>query len=132
MVIWGKKKKKKDRDSILTDYGKRRLLTYAESFQELADSLTITYEQDGKDRQQIWDCQRLLEKQQVICKNMTEVSKILAGMATEVFRANSLPEKPAQKIIRLLKPDINLLTKTLLQPAHKPVDILQLAVCAIM
>lgn len=103
MVIWGKREQKKDRDSILTDYGKRRLLTYADSFQELADSLTITYEQDGKDRQQIWDCQRLLEKQQVICKNMTEVSKILAGMATEVFRANSLPEKPAQKIIRFLR-----------------------------
>ena len=103
MVIWGKKEIGKDRDSVLTDYGKKKLLTYADSFQELAESLVVTYDGVGGNRQEILDRKRNYQKQEVICKNMTEVSKILTDMASEVFRARPLPERQYKKIVQLLR-----------------------------
>jgi len=103
MVIWGKKEIGKDRDSVLTDYGKRKLLTYADSFQELAASMIVTYDGAGSNRQEILERRRLSQKQEVICKNMSEVSKILADMAAEVFRARPLPERQYKKVVQLLR-----------------------------
>ena len=103
MVIWGKREYGKDRDSVLADYGKRKLLTYADSFQELADSMLVTYEGTGENRQEILARKRLSQKQEVICKNMSEVSKILADMAAEVFRIRPLPERQYKRIQQLLR-----------------------------
>ena len=103
MVIWGKKEMGKDRDSVLTDYGKRKLLTYADSFQELATSMIVTYDCAQGNRQQILEKRRLSQKQEVICKNMSEVSKILADMAAEVFRARPLPERQYKKVVQMLR-----------------------------
>ena len=103
MIVWGKKEIGKDRDSVLTDYGKRKLLTYADSFQELAASMVVTYDNTRENRQQVLERRRLSQKQEVVCKNMSEVSKILADMAAEVFRARPLPEKRYKKVVQLLR-----------------------------
>ena len=103
MIVWGKKEIGKDRDSVLTDYGKRKLLTYADSFQELAASMVVTYDNTRENRQQVLERRRLSQKQEVVCKNMSEVSKILADMAAEVFRACPLPEKRYKKVVQLLR-----------------------------
>ena len=70
MVLLGNRERKVNREAVLTDYSKRRLLTYADSFKELAAGLSFTYREDGEDRQQVLERRRLWEKQQVICKNM--------------------------------------------------------------
>lgn len=103
VVILGNKENQKNREAVLTDYSRRRLLTYADSFRELADSLDFCYEEVGEDRQLILEKKRLWEKQQVICRNMTEVSKILTGMAGEVFQFRGLSDRQYKKVVQALR-----------------------------
>lgn len=103
MVILGNKENKGSREVVWADYSKKRLLTYADSFRELADSLTFTYHEEGTDRQQILEKKRLWEKQQVLCDNMGQVSRILSQMATEVFQFDGLPERKYKKVVQALR-----------------------------
>ncbi len=102
MVLLGNREKRVNREAVLTDYSKRRLLTYADSFKELAAGLSFTYRDDGEDRQQVLEKRRLWEKQQVICKNMTEMSNILCSVATEAFQLEALPDRQHKKVIQAL------------------------------
>lgn len=103
MTILGNKERSVPGESIMTDYSKRRLLTYADSFKELADSLDFGYETEGEDRDRILQQQRLWEKQQMLCKNMWEMSHILSRMATEVFQYVRLPKRLYKKIVQALR-----------------------------
>ena len=91
------------REAVVTDYSRRRLLTYADSFQELASSFAFEYDGVGIDRQQVLERKRLWEKQQVLCENMTEVSKILSRMATEVFQFTALSDRQKKRITYALR-----------------------------
>ncbi len=103
MAIMGIRDKQTDREAVLTDYSKRRLLTYADSFRDLADSLDFEFQGEGEDRQEILERKRLWEKQQVLCENMTEVSRILSRMASEVFQFIPLPERRQKRIAHALR-----------------------------
>lgn len=109
-MILGSRDKQTGREAVLTDYSRRRLLTYADSFKDLADSLAFEYDGTGEDRQQVLERQRLWEKQQVLCENMTEVSKILEQMATEVFQFTSLPDRQQKRIISAMRMERILIT----------------------
>lgn len=98
MTILGYKEKENQREMILTDYSKKRLLTYADSFRELANSLAFEYTPEGMDRQQVLENKRLWEKQEMLCKNMTEVSRILERMAAEVFRIQPIGDRQYRRI----------------------------------
>ena len=102
MVWLGNRERKVNREAVLTDYSKRRLLTYADSFKELAAGLSFTYREDGEDRQQVLERRRLWEKQQVICKNMNEMSNILCGVAAEAFQLESIPDRKYRRVIQAL------------------------------
>ena len=102
MVWLGNRERKVNREAVLTDYSKRRLLTYADSFKELAAGLSFTYREDGEDRQQVLERMRLWEKQQVICKNMNEMSNILCGVAAEAFQLESIPDRKYRRVIQAL------------------------------
>lgn len=102
MVLLGNRERKVNREAVLTDYSKRRLLTYADSFKELAAGLSFTYREDGEDRQQVLERRRLWEKQQVICKNMNEMSNILCGVAAEAFQLESIPDRKYRRVIQAL------------------------------
>ncbi len=99
----GVRDKQLGREAVLTDYSRRKLLTYADSFQELASSLSLEYEDGGENRQEILERKRLWEKQQMLCENMGEVSKILSQMADEVFQMVTLPQRYRKKIIQALR-----------------------------
>ncbi len=103
MTIMGSRDKQTGREAVLTDYSRRRLLTYADSFRELADSLAFAYDGEGMDRQQILERRRLWEKQQVLCENMTEVSRILSQMASEVFHFVPLSDRQQKRIVHTLR-----------------------------
>ncbi len=103
MTLLNSREKQSGREAVLTDYSKRRLLTYANSFKDLAGSLAFVDTREGGDRQLILEKAHLQEKQQVLCENMTEVSKILAQMANEVFQFVPLPERQRKRIIYALR-----------------------------
>jgi len=102
MVLLGNRERKVNREAVLTDYSKRRLLTYADSFKELAAGLSFTYREEEGDRQQVLEKRRLWEKQQVICKNMNEMSNILCGVAAEAFQLEAIPGRKYKRVIQAL------------------------------
>jgi len=95
--------KQTGREAVLTDYSRSRLLTYADSFKELAGSLDFDFKGEGEDRQQILERKRLWEKQQMLCDNLTEMSKILSQMADEAFQFVALPERQQKRIVQALR-----------------------------
>ncbi|MBQ9142081.1 MAG: SpoIIE family protein phosphatase [Lachnospiraceae bacterium] len=103
MMVMSSRDKQAGREAVLTDYSRRRLLTYADSFRELADSLDFAFCEEGEDRQQILERKRLWEKQQMLCDNMTEVSKILSRMAAEVFHFVPLPERQQKRVMHAMR-----------------------------
>ena len=102
MVLLGNREKRVNREAVLTDYSKRRLLTYADSFKELAAGLSFTYREEEGDRQQQLEKRRLWEKQQVMCKNMNEMSNILCGVAAEAFQLEAVPDRKCRRVIQAL------------------------------
>ncbi len=102
-MIAGSKDKQAGREAVITDYSRRRLLSYADSFKELANSLSIEYNGEGVDRQQILERQRLSEKQQILCENLAEVSRILLQMSMEVFRFYPLRERLQKRVVHALR-----------------------------
>ncbi len=102
-MMIGVKDKQLGREAVLTDYSRRKLLTYADSFQELASSLSPKYVEGGEDRQEILERKLLWEKQQMLCENMGEVSRILSQMADEVFQMVTLPQRYRKRIIQALR-----------------------------
>lgn len=94
---------------MLSDYGRGRLLSYADSFRELSRSYRgkQPYEKpeqrEGASRQQVLEERRLWENRQVLCDNLDEMSQIMTRLAAEVFRLTPLPLREEKLVIRALK-----------------------------
>lgn len=94
---------------MLSDYGRGRLLAYADSFRELARSYRgkMPYGQpgelEGTSRQQVLEARRFWENRQVLCDNLDEMSQIMARMAAEVFRLRPLSQREQKLVTRALK-----------------------------
>lgn len=77
--------------SILPEYGRRKLLTYADSIRELADSFKDAegISQDeckGQDRRDyVWQ-KRLNENKELMVAHLEEMAQIMSGLAQETRR----------------------------------------------
>ena len=108
----GKTQIEDSRSLEVSDYGKRRLLTYADSFRELAKSMeeglafpmgseeTFPY---AEERGELLHTRRLQENQQVLCDNLNEMAQIMDKVATEVFRLRPLDEKSRKMVVHAMK-----------------------------
>lgn len=103
MTIAGSRDRQDTREMMMADYSRKRLMTYADSFKELARCLGSVCPPDGMDRQQLLESYSLWEKQQVLCNHMTEVSNILSNMASEIFQFTPLPERLKKRVTQALK-----------------------------
>lgn len=97
------KKDSREADSekayLLSEYGKRRLLGYAESFKELARTFDTTF--DGTVLMQREDLvlrKKLWENRCLLSENLNEVSEIMARLAGEVFGFRAFSEKKEKQI----------------------------------
>ncbi|MDE7222633.1 MAG: SpoIIE family protein phosphatase [Acetatifactor sp.] len=94
---------------MLSDYGRGRLLAYADSFRELSRSYRgeLPYgkpkQREGAPRQQVLEERRLWENRQVLCDNLDEMSQIMTRLAAEVFRLTPLPLREEKLVMRALK-----------------------------
>lgn len=91
------------RNMEVSDYGKRRLLTYADSFRELARNFEGDFDFGAGDRQTLLEARRLWENRQVLCGNLNEMAQIMTNVASEVFRYRPLDDKRQKLIINSLK-----------------------------
>ena len=77
--------------SILPEYGRRKLLTYADSIRELADSFKETeqIQRDGgknQDRRDyVWQ-KRLNENKELMVTHLEEMAQIMLSLAEETRR----------------------------------------------
>lgn len=100
------KERQQQLSMMLSDYGRGRLLAYADSFRELSRSYRGEPDQaccQGASRQQILEEHRLWENRQVICDNLEEMSQIMARLAAEVFRLTPLTPREEKLVIRALR-----------------------------
>lgn len=103
MALKSKADRQADRRMGVSEYGKSRLLTYADSFRELARSLEGEFDGEGTDRQSFLAARKLWENKQVLCDNLNEVAQIMTRVASEVFRYRPLEEKKQRTVLHAMK-----------------------------
>lgn len=96
--------------SILPDYGKRKLLTYADSIRELAFNLEGTQgeENDGftiekEDRKEVLWQKKLNENKELMVDQLHEMAKIMTQLAKESRRCVPMSARRFKQIAHALK-----------------------------
>ncbi|MBQ8596632.1 MAG: SpoIIE family protein phosphatase [Lachnospiraceae bacterium] len=104
---------------MLPDYGRRKLLTYADSIRELAESFRENKPEDiqapedvGIDRRDfVWQ-KRLLENKNLMVEQLKEMAQIMTQLAEESGRCVPMGERRFKQIARALK-EVNVQIKNL-------------------
>ncbi len=89
-------------EKIFGEYGRKRLLTYADSFRELAGSFTGVEFEEKRSREELLKERRSYESQQALKDNLEEMSQILQKVAEEAVVCIHLPERVKKRVARLL------------------------------
>lgn len=97
-------------NSILPEYGRRKLLTYADSIKELAESFretennreSIPYEVETDRRDYIWQ-KRLNENKDMMVEHLEEMAKIMTQLAEEERRCVPMGERRFKQIAHALR-----------------------------
>ena len=89
-------------ENLLNEYSRKKLILYANSFKELANSFgEYTYENSGRREKRVRG-QQAKDSKLALKENLSEVSHILQKVAQETATYIALPERLKKKIIRLL------------------------------
>ena len=96
-------------ESILPEYGRRKLLTYADSIRDLADTFRETKKEAGaedilkEDRNEyIWQ-QKLAENKNLMAEHLQEMAEIMQNTMAEVLDRENRREAKANDSYYLLK-----------------------------
>ncbi|MDD2972375.1 MAG: SpoIIE family protein phosphatase [Lachnospiraceae bacterium] len=105
--------------TLLPNYGKKRLLDYADSFRDIAKTymaqhgeLGITREEQRKKRetgdasiekQNIVYQQKISENREILADHLTEMAELMTEVAEESFHLISMSHKKQKQIIQILK-----------------------------
>lgn len=109
MLTTAGRERKEQFSVMLSDYGRGRLLAYADSFRELSRSYREELlskkngRREGASRQQVLEESRLWENRQALCHNLDEMSQIMARLASEVFCLTPLSPREEKTVTRALK-----------------------------
>lgn len=90
-------------EMTVTDYSKSKLLTYADSFRELANCMGTKEPVTCGDRQQKLERYREWEQQQALCRHMKEISEILRKVAVHTFTFDTFPERWKRKVVQAFR-----------------------------
>ncbi|HKM04971.1 MAG TPA: SpoIIE family protein phosphatase [Lachnospiraceae bacterium] len=91
--------------SLLPEYGKKRLLTYADSFKDLAKTFTCIPKEetnDGNRMAYLWK-RRLMENRGLLAEHLNEMAEIIMEVAEEAYMVIPIEEKKKKKIGHALK-----------------------------
>lgn len=96
-------------DSILPEYGRRKLLTYADSIRELADSFMETREDVNNDKtlpenrnDYIWR-RKLLENKSLMAEHLQGMAQIMSDVADEARHCEPVGERRFRQIAHAFK-----------------------------
>lgn len=96
---------------ILPEYGKQKLLTYADSFKDLADVFirinTDDKEQElldaGKDRSTFLYKRKAHESREIMADHLNEMAQIMTEVAQISFAYEALPQRTSRQVCHFLK-----------------------------
>ena len=90
---------------LVSDYGKKKLLGYADSFCSLAKTFTYRKKEEGEgaDRQALLMKRRLWEDREILADNLQEIARIIRTLAQEEQPLYPFKERELKKIIRACK-----------------------------
>lgn len=89
---------------MLSEYGKQKLLTYADSFRELAKSFDHEFEwEKEEDRSGRLYQRKLWENRCLLAENLNEMATIMSQVAVEVFSYHPLEEKRYRRVIQAMR-----------------------------
>lgn len=108
---------------VIPEYGRQRLLNYAESFRDLADLFEEEREdefvfEESVDRQEYLYRRRLQESRGLLAEHLKEMAHILATVARETCRCHPLGERRFKQMAALLK-DSGILLREFLEMEHE-------------
>ncbi len=103
MTILGNDREMGIREMTVADYSRHRLLTYADSFRELAGCLVPEEPEESVDRQQTLEQYMERERQQALCEHMKEMSRILTKVAVQTFSFGVMPERLRRRVVQALR-----------------------------
>lgn len=97
--------KKTEQVFLLSEYGKQKLLGYADSFKEIAKALEeeFKWEQGEQSRQSRIYNRKLWENRCMLAENLNEMAGVMAQVAGEVFSYKPFPERLAKQIVQALR-----------------------------
>lgn len=87
----------------VSDLCRRKLLNYADTFNELSKSYDGEFQPAWSDRQSLLSEKRLWENRQVIREHLTEVAKIMTEVASEVVCFCPMEERKKRMLTMALK-----------------------------
>lgn len=94
--------------ALLPDYGKQKLLTYADSFRDLANTFLLLPEENNNmpdeiDRQDFLMQKRLMENRGLLADHLNEMAQIMTRVAEESFSFFQPAEKQMRQLNTILK-----------------------------
>lgn len=98
------KEKGTERAFLLSEYGKQKLLGYADTFKEIARTFyeDFAWEQENDSRQDRLYNRRLWENKCMLADNLNEMAGIMAQVAGEVFSYRPFPERRNKRIVQAM------------------------------
>lgn len=95
-------------DSVLPEYGKRKLLMYADSFRDLANTFTYMQKENQEtaevnDRQEFLWKRRLVENRDLMADHLNEMAQIMTKVAEESYKAIHMSERKVKQLTHALK-----------------------------
>lgn len=104
-MSWNRGVNKELQTAQVSDFCRRRLLNYADSFQELARSYDLEFLPAGnaaRDRQLVLEEKRLWENRQAISGHLNEVAKIMTETACETLALAPMEARKRRRIVQAL------------------------------
>ncbi len=97
--------KRIERSFLLSEYGKQKLIGYADSFKEIAKTLDEEYhfEGDKESRERYLYNRKIWENKCMLAENLSEMSTVMAQVAGEVFSYRPFTERKSRQIIQAMR-----------------------------
>lgn len=94
-----------ERTFLLSEYGRQKLLAYADSFKELARTLEqdFVWEERGESREDKLYGKVQWENRCLMAENLNEMAEVMAQVAGEVFSYRPFPAKKARQIVQIMQ-----------------------------
>lgn len=100
----GKADRQTEQRAMLSEYGKKKLLTYADSFAQLARSFENEFKwEQSEDREGYLYTRRLWENRRILSDNLNEMANIMRGVAEEAFRYQPLADKKYKQVVAAMR-----------------------------